>query len=112
MARVWRGLRSAFARQMCLSSTKARSSCAVATQLASARRPGSAKPADAALASALHAAQSSMAQFDHHSPETMPPSPQVTSSDQARRRTAWIVGVTLAALAVIVVIVLYAVDVL
>jgi len=54
-----------------------------------------------------------MVQFDHHTAATMPPSgaSSITSPEHARRRTGWIIGVTLAALVVLIVVGLFAIDV-
>jgi hypothetical protein len=65
------------------------------------------------VASPLHDTRNNMVEFNHHTAGTMPPSgaSTVSSPEQARRRTGWVIAVTLAALAVFIILILYALEV-
>lgn len=54
-----------------------------------------------------------MVEFNHHTAETTPPSggSTLTSPEQARRRTGWVIAVTLAGLVLFIILVLYALEV-
>jgi hypothetical protein len=53
-----------------------------------------------------------MAQTHDPATQSIPPTTSTTSTPATRRRTGWVIGITLAALAVLIVVILYAIEVL